>query len=400
MSAAAARRRKQKALKAASGGAEPVSSRLSALLDGDSVDESTAYEALQLAQSQVRRYVKLSQYENAREAAYSVSLKLLEKHGRVSVASQLMTELIKALLETHTVCSDEWVSKFTKLSQAYVSALESSDGMPTTERNRLSRLHLKFLRSALRWSDLCGTVRFGALGMHELVGQHSWKLSLLDDQSFEEEEEEEGVDYNTVGLKCEAVTHLALAEKPLIIGQYLKEQCPDATEEEVAAGHDCAPALRDVLFTRATLVFCSVENLRDAHTLVRYYLDNQCGPLKTEKELKTSYMSKTDGKAPNHAVFNSMLVSICQKDAKTAPLFNWLLRSFTHEFSVMYKPDLLKAYTTRIGRIYFGIQPPPSMLNTIENMMSMMGGGGAGGGMPPINPAMMQSMMASMGGGM
>ena len=96
MSAAAARRRKQKALKAASRGAEPVSSRLSALLDGDSVDESTVYEALQLAQSQVRRYVKLSQYENATEAAYSVSLKLLENHGRVSVASQLMTELVKA----------------------------------------------------------------------------------------------------------------------------------------------------------------------------------------------------------------------------------------------------------------------------------------------------------------
>lgn len=397
MSASAARRRKQKALKAASGGAEPVSSRLNSLIGAGAVDESTAYEALQLAQSQVRRLIKTGQYKEGVEAAYDVSLTLLEKHGRVSVASQLMTELVRALLECHIPCTDDWVTKLTTLSQAYVQALEGITS-GDVERNRLSRLHLKFLRSALRWSDLCGLVRFGALGVHELVGNHSWRLSQIDHSSVDDEDDDEQYDYNAVGLKCEAVTHLALAENPLAIGALLQEQCPDPTKEELAAGHDSPPALRDVLLTRAILVLASVENLRDAHTLLQYYLKHHA---KSEEELKVSYMSKTDGLAPNHAIFNSMLISICTKDEKTAPLFNWLLRSFQSELSKMYKPDLLKAYTTRIGRIYFNIQPPPSMLSTIENMMGMMGGGGGGmggGGMPPINPQMMQQMMQSMGG--
>jgi len=399
MSASAARRRKQKALKAASGGEEPISSRLSSLLAGENVDESTAYEALQLAQSQVRRFIKVGQYKEGMEAAFDVSLTLLEKHGRVSVASQLMTELVRALLECHITCTDQWVTKLTTLSNAYVNALATTD-IPEVERHRLSRLHLKFLRSALRWSDLCGLIRFGALGMHELVGNHSWRLSLLDDQTTAVEdtvdEDDDDYDYNAVGLKCEAVTHLALAENPLAIGTLLHEQCADPTDEELAVGHDSPPAMRDLLLTRAILVLVSVENLRDALILMQQYLKRHA---RSEEELKVSYMSKSDGLAPNHAIFNSMLVSICTKDVKTAPLFNWLLRSFQSELAKMYKPDLLKAYTTRIARIYFDIQPPPSMLNTIENMMGMMGGGGGmGGGMPAINPQMMQQMMQSMGG--
>ena len=42
----------------------------------------------------------------------------------------------------------------------------------------------------------------------------------------------------------------------------------------------------------------------------------------------------------------------------------------------MHDPEAVRAYTMKIGRVYFDIQPPPSMMSMMENMMSGMGGGG------------------------
>ena len=53
MSAAAARRRKQLAARKAE--QDVVGTQLSKILSADEMDETTAYEALQLAQSQVRK---------------------------------------------------------------------------------------------------------------------------------------------------------------------------------------------------------------------------------------------------------------------------------------------------------------------------------------------------------
>jgi hypothetical protein len=94
-----------------------------------------------------------------------------------------------------------------------------------------------------------------------------------------------------------------------------------------------------------------------------------------------------------------MLLRICEKDSKTAPLFTWLVRNFGNELGTMIGADSIRAYTTRIGRVYFDIVPPPSMMSMMENMFS---GGGMGGGMPGggMNPAaMMQAMQAMQGGG-
>eukprot|EP00566_Odontella_aurita_P010129 CAMPEP_0113570452 /NCGR_PEP_ID=MMETSP0015_2-20120614/24977_1 /TAXON_ID=2838 /ORGANISM="Odontella" /LENGTH=423 /DNA_ID=CAMNT_0000473235 /DNA_START=20 /DNA_END=1291 /DNA_ORIENTATION=- /assembly_acc=CAM_ASM_000160 len=422
MSAAAARRRKQLAKKAAaradSGGSEeddPVTLRLNTLLaDTANSDESTAYEALQLAQSQVRRGVKTGKYTDATDLAYTVGLSLLEKHGRVSVASQLLAELVRVLNETHTDCTAEWVKRMCGLDSAYRDALERDAAMATDERDRLGRLHLKFLRSALKWSEVLGTVRFGDCALHELLGRHCWRMSkrapsLLDEEggaSTDEEAEEadmedyeEDEDISALSLRCEAVTHLALSEKPDILAEHLKT-LPAPTPEEIKSGHVCPPAERDSLLTRSVLVLAAVENLRDANVLLRAYMSDIEG--RDSETLRKSYMSKTDGVAPSHVIFCCMVLRTCEKSAKTGPLYSWLLRSFNSELTKIYKPDVIKAYTTKIGKVYFNIQPPPSMMSTLENMMGMMGGGGMGGGMGGapggMNPAMMQAMMQQMQG--
>ncbi len=429
MSAAAARRKKQ-ILKRAAGGSgstaaagddnnDPIQLRLDSLLrDPTLKEESVAYEALQLAQSAVRRNVKLGNFTNATEVAYSSSLALLTASGRVSVSSQLLAVLVQVLNETQTQCTDTWVTRFAELDSAHRSALDADTNMSPEERGRLKRLHLQFLKKGLKWSNDFGSVRYGHMGMHLLLGEHCWDMSCDEsvvgtaaeraektdasnksnnntNEDDEDDEDDDDAEYVEIALRNEAVSHYALAEKIDVILTKLKS-LPAPTVEELAMGHTCLPSQRDAVLTRSILVLLAIENLRDAKVLAQSYLrdiENPSG--RSDEELKKSYLDKTDGKAPSHIMFVCMLLRICEKDVKTAPLFTWLVRNFGAELGTMHEPEVIKTYTTKIGRVYFDIQPPPSMMNMMENMMSMMGGGGGMGGMG----GMMKAMQAMQGGG-
>ena len=378
MSAAAARRRKQLAARKASEGEDGVNLQLKKLLSPDeTLDEATAYEALQLAQSQVRKKVHAGDFGGACELAFQASLSLLKKE-RVSVASQLLTLLVEVLRETHTPDSEDWVTRLVELNQAHGAAMEGQTGQEAT---RLHRLQRDWLRSCTGWSSELGTIKYGNNRLQEVIGEQCWKLSKL------EEESEEVVD-----LQCDAVQHMCLAEKPDKIAAWLKS-LPAPTEEETRSGHTCPPAVRDALLTRSLLLLCAMENLRDANVLLRSYI----GDVEDRdiKVLAESYTKKDDGQAPSHAIFGCMLLRICEKDTRTGPLYSWLLRSFKRELDRLHNPSVVIGYSTKIGKTFFNIQPPPSMLNMMENMMNMMGGGGAGGA-PAMNPAMMQAAMAQL----
>jgi hypothetical protein len=378
MSAAAARRRKQ--LAASRGKDNVVLSQLSSLLEQPELTEEVAYEALQLAVSSVRRHVKDQKFEEACDLAYDVSLKLLRFH-RVSVASQIMQELADVLRETHTECKEEpWIKRVVELHTEFQTAVQASSTLPAPEVTRLERLERSWLLLMVQWSADLGDIKFGHNAIQELLGEQCWKLSKLVAESDDEETSE---------LQCDAIQHLVLAEKPNQIADILR-QLPPPTPEQIKAGHTCPPAIRDALLTRAILLFCAVENLRDANVLLREYIDHI-----EERDVKTlaeSYTNKSDGLAPSHVIFACMLLRICEKNVRTGPLYQWLLKSFKRELENTAKPAALATFTTKIGKIYFNIQPPPSMLSMMENMM-MGGPGGMGGG---INPAMMQAAMAQL----
>lgn len=380
MSAAAARRRKQLAARKAAEGTDTVTAQLNKLLSAEAaMDEATAYEALQLAQSQVRKKVHAQEFAAACDLAYQTSLSLLKKK-RVSVASQLLTVLVEALRETHTEETETWVSRIDELNTAHATAMVDLE--KGQEAIRLLRLQRDWLRACMGWSSELGTLKYGANKIHELYAAQCWKLGQVEDEDDEEQ----------MDMRCEAVQHMMLAEQPDKIVEWLKT-LPAPTAEETKLGHTCPPGLRDALFSRAILLACTMENLRDANKLWKLYMQVE---ERTIEDLKASYTKKDDGMAPSHIIFASMLIRICEKDARTGPLYSWLLRSFKRELDRMYKPGVIHGFTTKIGKIYFNIQPPPSMLNMVENMMGMMGGGGMGGAPGGINPAMMQAAMAQM----
>jgi len=399
MSAAAARRRKQilarkkqqeEAVIAGKDALDPVSAQLQKLLKDDPealAEEATAYEALQLAQSQIRKKVHSGDYGEAVDLAFSASLTILQQ-GRVSVASQLTTLLVNVLRETHTSETPDLIDSLKALHDAQEKAMNGKTG---SEATRLNRLERDWLRKCVQWSSELGSTRFGNLQLQQLLAQQSWKLS---QEITTEDTIQTGVDDDEdadeiMELKTDAVSHMALAEKPLAILEWLKT-LPGPTATETKAGHTCPPAERDALLTRAILCFCAIENLRDASTLARAFLEQV--EERDADTLTASYVSKEDGKAPSHIIFCCMLIRICEKDARTGPLFSWLLRSFKRELDGLYKVQIVQSYTSKIGKIYFNIQPPPSMMNMLENMMGSMSGGGPGG----MNPAMMQAMMQNM----
>lgn len=401
MSAAVARRRKQllarkkqqeEAAAAGNDALDPVSAQLQKLLENPEAlaEEATAYEALQLAQSQIRKKVHSGSYVEAVDLACSASLIILQQ-GRVSVASQLTTLLANILRETHTVETAALVEKLKALHEAQEKAM---DGKTGSEAVRLNRLERDWLRKCVQWSSELGSTRFGNLQLQKLLAQQSWKLSQqleIEDVVQSDDSDDEDAD-EVMELKTDAVTHMALAEQPLAIVEWLK-MLPSPTAAEIKSGHTCPPAERDALLTRAILCFCAIENLRDASILARAFLEQVED--RDADSLTASYVSKEDGKAPSHAIFCCMLIRVCEKDPRTGPLFSWLLRSFKRELDGFYKVQIIQSYTSKIGKIYFNIQPPPSMMNMLENMMGSMGGGG-GGGMPGVNPAMMQAMMQNM----
>jgi hypothetical protein len=396
MSAAAARRRKQLASRKASGeGEDNVSSQLETLLNAPELDEATAYEALQLAQSLVRKKVKEGQFASAADLAYHSSSKLLQG-GRVSVASQLLSLLIEVLRETHTDETQVWLDRLDELQAQHSGAIEKliSSNASEEEVLRLQRLQLEWLRSCVSWSADLGKTSLGNNRLHYLLSILSWKLSLED--TAEDVNMDEPEDDWIQELQTDAIQHATIAERPDQILEWMST-LDDPSADEIKAGHRCPPAVRDGLLTRAVLAFVCLENLRDANTLVRGYIESM--EKRNISDLAKSYTSKDDGQAPSHVMFCCMLLRVCEKDSRTGPLYSWLLRSFKREMDLMYKPNTVMAYTVKIGKIYFNLQPPPSMLNMLENMMGMMGGGGMGGA-GGINPAMMQAALAQMQGGM
>jgi hypothetical protein len=378
MSAAAARRRKQLAARQTEGDA--VATKLQTLLD-QSDEEATAYEALQLAQSVVRKNVHAGNFKEATEVAYSASLALLEKN-RISVVSQLLQGLAEVLKETHTEVTDEWIDRIILIHETHQKAMATKE-QGTAETNRLLRLQREFLRKCASWSADLGAIRFGNPKLLELLGDQTWRVPAKPDAVAEEGEDR-------VSIMADAVQAMCLAEKPEKIAAWLKE-LPPPTEDQTKHGHVAPPADRDALLTRAILVFCAVENLRDANILLRMFIDDiEDRPM---DDLLASYMKKDDGKSPSHVIFCCMLLRVCEKDQRTGPLYTWLIRSFKRELDLMTKPQLVQSYCTKIGKVYFNIQPPPSMISMMENMMGMMGGGAGG-----INPAMMQAALAQAQG--
>ncbi|GMH70681.1 hypothetical protein TrRE_jg13481, partial [Triparma retinervis] len=124
MSAAAARRRKQKARQSASTSTDNLDDKVSSLLS--STDTPSHYEALQLLTSNTHRLLKSGNVPKALSCSQAGTVTLL-KYGRVEIASQLGGTYLEALRDTRTRESGEVIRDINEISEEYRKCYDPSE---------------------------------------------------------------------------------------------------------------------------------------------------------------------------------------------------------------------------------------------------------------------------------
>lgn len=347
--------------------------------------EEHAYEALQLAQSCIRKHIQNGKYQDACDMAYHISFTILQK-GYISIASQLLKLLADILYETNTIENEDWILRIVELHKLHQNVIIQQQATSNNdEMIRLQRLQINWLQSIIRWSSTFGIYRYGHNTLHELLANQCWNIAMEynnklnaavssshDDNQNNGKNEVEMKDKELIfNLQWNAILHMTLGEKPKIIFEWL-QLLPKPTDNEIQMGHECLASVRDMLFIQSILLFIVVENLRDANTLIHNYI--KYIEERNIQDLIISYTNKEDGIAPSYSIFGCIILRICEKDVKSKPLYEWLLKTFqpneinkfTHNNKYM---STIKNYCIKIGHIYFHIQPPPSMLQKIESMM-------------------------------
>jgi hypothetical protein len=126
-------------------------------------------------------------------------------------------------------------------------------------------------------------------------------------------------------------------------------------------GHECLLGVRDMILIQTIILFFVAENLRGASILIHDYI--KYIDERNIQELTISYTNTNDNIAPSYVIFGSIMLRICGKDVRSKPLNEWLIKLFEPNEIDKFLSDkyisTIKNYCTKIGKIYFNIQPPP-----------------------------------------
>jgi hypothetical protein len=246
----------------------------------------------------------------------------------------------------------------------YEAAIAAQD-VSSSHRDVDVRQRKVFLEACLKWSQNCGSVLYGDLELHDACAvaceamrlvivknslgspnSSSSRKKIVHGKQIDESEEKEGQLIETI------VWHLALAENPVAIHELMRMIRKEGGGE-----------LQDVvhIMTLAVLIFLAVENLRDANILVDLFKATN-----DDTALVTNILTNAK---PNLITFNIMLLQLCERDAGVANLYKWCMQNVGGND---LRHPAYAPYMTKVGQIYFNIQPPPDMLTSI---MNMFGGG-------------------------
>lgn len=295
-----------------------LNSRLQRLVD-DRMGEGTggAYEALQLLRSQVARAVAASDAPKALETARLGACRLLE-HGAVECALPLALEYVKILDDFNLDSDDARAAEALSLAGRFgATAADASEAA----RKAAGENEQAVLGAALQWSAKVGALTVAHPQLHRRAGELSAaRLDL------------HGV-----------VRHYCLAELPADAVGTILRVCGARKHRE----------LRDAMLCRIVLVFLARENLRDANAAMDALRAADAGAVAGSRPLELA----------------AYLLRTCERDA--APLFRQLCARYEPHLGLVRGAPALLA---RIGERFFGIRPPPSIMDMMANMF---GGGGA-----------------------
>lgn len=122
------------------------------------------------------------------------------------------------------------------------------------------------------------------------------------------------------------------------------------------------PSEQALVLARAVLKYLVTENIKDAITLRKEFLRLQGWSSVEDDNVATTAVS-----APPLANFCELLICLCQLEASAAPLYRSVVSTYEPELK---RDENLSPMLTKIGTMYFGIQPPqPTGIGGMMNSM-------------------------------
>ncbi|GMH79168.1 hypothetical protein TrVE_jg13359 [Triparma verrucosa] len=233
---------------------------------------------------------------------------LLLNYNQVEVASQMSLCYVTTLVDARVLSTDKEVTNILNISELYAKCAESRD-------SKKGVYWIEFLKAAMKWSAGMSETLLGDKRLHSNLGRVLW-------------DQEE---------KRDAVVSLVLGEE---------------VEEIISRIWD-AGSERDYLFCVGVVNFLALQNMRDASALVLGF--------KAKFEGDSGAVAAT-----RYCTFATWLLEICKRDA--GQLYQWL----ASQFQDISRDPQWGPLLTKIGKVYFGIKPPPNMLSMLEGML---GGG-------------------------
>lgn len=248
----------------------------------------------------------------------------LLKHGQVQAATALGLLVTKHFVDYEVPVNDENASVLLMLSDAYQTTPLSDEG---------KRERLRFLKSAVSWSTKQSVqgFRFGYPKINTAAANAAADIG----------------DYEA------AQRWYVRSDDPVGAAiSMFKYACDETLPSEIP-----------LVLTRSVLAYLVAENIADA------------GVFRAKFAQLSAWPSVSDGAAssdsPPLANFCELLIKICQLETSAATLFRKIRSSYDSELS---RDKNFAKQLTKVGQIYFDIQPPqPSGLaGVMGNMLRGM----------------------------
>lgn len=266
-------------------------------------------------------------YDRAYQILVDATKTLLIRH-QTQAGADLALLAVKHNEDHKIAVSPSVVSTLIEIADAF----KLPSNADATAIDELKREKLRFLKAAVSWSSRkdCNGFQNGHPRLNTLAARAS-----ADTDDFE------------------------LAQRLFI--------CSDSPEAFATALFQYAnqktlPSEQALVLTRAILKYLVTENIKDAVTLRKEFVRLQGWP-SVESENVTAIANN----APPLANFCELLICLCQLEASAAPLYKSVISTYEPELK---RDESFSPLLTKIGTIYFGIQPPaPTGLGGMMNSM-------------------------------
>jgi hypothetical protein len=278
------------------------------------------YEALQLYRGFASRKEARGDAAGAVQAAEDGAAMLLSR-GWVDAATDLACQMAGIMLDSRASV-DEGRPRVEHLDTLYRQIMngevELAGKGSAVGIAQAAQLRVKFLRAAQKWACEVGSRVTGDPQVSLLLGRALQASGDID----------------------RALRHLVAADAAEELAQLVFSQ-EDSTAYE-----------KDTRLARGALTFMALGNLRDANAVISAWRSGRAA-------------GGRGGKGGKLLEFCTLLCKTCEYDA--APVFQKLVQMY--EGAVIPHGDLMNLLK-QIGKVYFGVQQSPSMM---EHLMSMLG---------------------------